>query len=66
MPKDQQKEFCVLDLLTVKQVAEILGVCEVTVRRDKRLVPIKFNSRRFRYRRCDVEAFVAYITPRGK
>ena len=66
MPKDPQKESSENDLLTVRQVADILQVCEHTIRRDKRLVPIKFNARRYRYRRSDVDAFIAYVTPRGK
>lgn len=63
MSKDPQKES--QELLTVRQVADMLQVCERTIRRDQRLVPIKFNSRRYRYRRSDVEAFIAYITPRA-
>lgn len=46
------------ELLTRRKVAQILGVCEHTVARDKRLSPVVFNSRRLRYRRSDVNALI--------
>lgn len=43
-------------LLTARQVAERWGVCIATVKRNKRLKQVRFNSRLIRYRLSDVEA----------
>ena len=54
------------ELLTRRKVAQILGVCEHTVARDKRLSPVVFNSRRLRYRQSDVNALIdAASTKKG-
>jgi predicted site-specific integrase-resolvase len=48
-------------LLSRAQVADMLGLCKETIRRWEKttqLKPIIFNSRVYRYRHAEVEAFV--------
>lgn len=54
-PTSQQR---IRDLLSRKQVAEILGTCIHTVARNKELKPIRFNARLVRYRAEDVERYI--------
>ena len=52
-------------LLTRKQVAEMLHVHPLTVKRwasAGRLTPIKLSATTIRYRQCDVEALIAATT----